>query len=657
MKRSIEIWRSFRSFIIAAIVLLAVAYAATSYFTKSISRQIQSELDRRLTEINNRLGFTIQYGGLKYGLVDGLQVNDLVISSEESLGKKPLLEIPRVTVSYSILVSPSFHIYLNGFVIDEPQFHLSSSPGAISQRLSNLSKDDQTSVFEVMQAVDLDPLLKRDTNRFLRLRSDMSIKWNNGTLRITNESSKGKEIPHLSHLNGQLHADLEKKIVSFESQAQFANGRGQVGFSGQVNGELLQITLTANKLGLAILSPYFPKIFQTTEKTILDGRWTLELPSKSLTPSISFESELSDFGLYHWRLSDQPIQNIHLETSGTVKWDVDKKQVKIEKLRFGNSGAYMNLTGLVDYAKKPKIETHLSIQETPLQKILEALPQDFISVIYDAKVAGLLKLDLDFALDLAKPRKLKLEPKIDIRDYQLVASPQKADIKSLKKEFRHVVSKKGEVVDEFMVGPSNKKFVPYRRLGKNVIRGVLTCEDGSFFRHEGFSMKHIREALVQDIRDKRFTRGASTISMQTAKNLFLSGTKNLSRKFQEILIAYALEQELDKKRILEIYMNIIEWGPKLYGIGPAARHYYYKSPSKLSPVEAAFLGSIIANPKKYHYMYSRGEVTESWSEYLAVIVSKMNVEDDELVDESFQPEFGWVRKKRETAAKNLIDMD
>ena len=172
------------------------------------------------------------------------------------------------------------------------------------------------------------------------------------------------------------------------------------------------------------------------------------------------------------------------------------------------------------------------------------------------------------------------------------------------------------------------------------MRAVLACEDGSFYRHGGFRLDPIRDSIAENIKDRRFSRGASTISMQLTKNLFLDHGKNISRKLQEFLLTYAVEQELDKKRMLEIYMNVIEWGPGIYGVGGASRHYFRKSPSELTPLEAAFMASIIPNPVRYHSMFVRGYVSDAWADYLEVIVSKMHVDEPVIDDSPYKLVFG-----------------
>jgi membrane peptidoglycan carboxypeptidase len=341
-----------------------------------------------------------------------------------------------------------------------------------------------------------------------------------------------------------------------------------------------------------------------------------------------------------------------MEANGLLDWDTEKKHVQIHLMRIGLNEAFMDVKGKLDYQESPSMEFQLSCRQMPIQAALDAIPKDFIPEIYGAQVQGTMDMTFDFAVDLANPRDLTFEPQVDVHDFYVVKYAESADIRKLKGPFKHVAKKKDKVVKEFMVGPTNPDFVPYKELGHYAIRGVLTCEDGRFFRHSGFQLKHIKASLVRNLKEKRFARGGSTISMQTTKNLFLSGKKNLSRKFQEMLLTYALEHELTKERILEIYMNIIEWGPELYGIGPAASHYFGKSPAGLQPIEAAFLGSIIANPVRYHYMYSRGDVTDSWSIYLQTICSKMGIGPEAYEEAApYRPEFGWVRKKRQAEEK------
>jgi len=139
-------------------------------------------------------------------------------------------------------------------------------------------------------------------------------------------------------------------------------------------------------------------------------------------------------------------------------------------------------------------------------------------------------------------------------------------------------------------------WVPYDRISPNLVRAVLAGEDSRFFDHAGFDWEEIRIAMEKDWNEGKFSRGASTISQQLAKNLFLSTSKNPLRKLHEALITKEMEWILGKRRILEIYLNVIEWGDDIYGAEAAARRYYNTSAAALGSEQSAFLSAIIPSP-------------------------------------------------------------
>lgn len=139
-------------------------------------------------------------------------------------------------------------------------------------------------------------------------------------------------------------------------------------------------------------------------------------------------------------------------------------------------------------------------------------------------------------------------------------------------------------------------WVPYDRISRSLIRAVLAGEDSRFFDHAGFDWEEMRKALEEDWNRGEFRRGASTISQQLAKNLFLSTSKNPLRKLHEALITKEMEWILGKRRILEIYLNVIEWGDGVYGAEAAARTYFNTSAAAVSADQAAFLSAIIPSP-------------------------------------------------------------
>jgi len=142
-----------------------------------------------------------------------------------------------------------------------------------------------------------------------------------------------------------------------------------------------------------------------------------------------------------------------------------------------------------------------------------------------------------------------------------------------------------------------QRWMPYGRISLSRSRAVLVAEDDAFWQHEGVDFDQIQESLEVDWARGRFVRGASTITQQLAKNLYLSPSKNPMRKLRELLIARRLEAELSKQRILELYLNVIEWGNGIYGAEAAARSYFGKSAGELTPRESALLAASIPNTR------------------------------------------------------------
>jgi len=144
-----------------------------------------------------------------------------------------------------------------------------------------------------------------------------------------------------------------------------------------------------------------------------------------------------------------------------------------------------------------------------------------------------------------------------------------------------------------------QRWVPYSRISNHLKRAVLAAEDGKFLDHEGFDWEGIQKAFEKNVKGGRIVAGGSTISQQLARNLFLSGERSWWRKAQEAAITLMIEALMSKRRILEIYLNVVEWGDSVYGAEAAARHYFTVSATALSEEQAAFLASILPRPRYY----------------------------------------------------------
>jgi monofunctional glycosyltransferase len=143
------------------------------------------------------------------------------------------------------------------------------------------------------------------------------------------------------------------------------------------------------------------------------------------------------------------------------------------------------------------------------------------------------------------------------------------------------------------------RWVPYERISIHLKRAVITSEDARFSEHEGVDWEAIEKAYETNLKRGRPVKGGSTITQQLAKNLFLSPERSYLRKGQELVITYMIEALWDKRRILEVYLNVVEWGEGIFGAEAAARHYYGMPASRLGPEQSARLAAYLPNPKRY----------------------------------------------------------
>lgn len=232
------------------------------------------------------------------------------------------------------------------------------------------------------------------------------------------------------------------------------------------------------------------------------------------------------------------------------------------------------------------------------QDVFDSFPQGLFESLEGMKVTGKLKYDAVLHLDSSIPDSVQFYSGLTPEQFKIVQFG-KEDFSRVNKPFEHEVYEKDKLVRKFIVGPANPDFTPLNEISPNLRNAVLTAEDYNFFTHNGFNEKAFRLSIATNFKTKKFKRGASTISMQFVKNAFLNRNKTLSRKVEEILIVWLIENQriISKERMYEIYLNFIEWGRNIYGIGEASRYYFAKSPSNLDIGESILLSYVVPSPK------------------------------------------------------------
>lgn len=302
---------------------------------------------------------------------------------------------------------------------------------------------------------------------------------------------------------------------------------------------------------------------------------------------------------------------------------IASKDVQIDNARFdyhmrvgeryleldSTSTVQLNKVKLHPYAKFSTEEDTIyqfraNIPKMQAQDFIVSLPTGLFTHFEGMEATGSFGYRLDFLFNKNKPNALVFDSTME-KDGLEITKYGAADLAKLNGTFTYRAMDNGRAQRAVVVGPSNPNYTPISSVSPYLRKAVLTSEDPSFFRHRGFITEAFRQSIIQNIKTKKFSRGASTISMQLIKNVFLTREKTLSRKMEEILLVYILENQrvAGKERMLEVYFNIIEWGPDVYGIGEASRYYFDKHPGELTLDECVYLASIIPSPKKFMYKF------------------------------------------------------
>ncbi|WP_127717655.1 biosynthetic peptidoglycan transglycosylase [Halobacteriovorax sp. HLS] len=198
------------------------------------------------------------------------------------------------------------------------------------------------------------------------------------------------------------------------------------------------------------------------------------------------------------------------------------------------------------------------------------------------------------------------------------------DIGKLEKQYVKVelTKDKKSPVEYSIVEKMPKGWVQLKDISPHAVKAIMLSEDWFFYGHDGVDLSQVKEAALDGIKGEKL-RGASTISQQVTKNLFLSNDRTVQRKFRELLITLYLEKKVSKDKILEIYLNIIQYGKSLYGIKAASKKYFKKSPKNLNAYEGAFLAMLLPSPVRYGQSYKDRKLTKFAKETMDNIIDKM----------------------------------
>jgi len=342
---------------------------------------------------------------------------------------------------------------------------------------------------------------------------------------------------------------------------------------------------------------------------IADGRVDLQVS----TDALRFHVDMGARGARLRALTDNADDELELgvPTDVTIRFDGAWRRaggmVEIPEVHATLAGAALSGSlALRDLDTDPVVDLALGVQHLDFAQLLGAtgvaVPDSLGVAPGDGRDLGSATIDVRVRGRPADPASLSVSQKIAFEPPRQMPP----SIVRLRGDFIFSSQDGSAPHRPIVVSPASPDFIALRDVPPLFVRTLLLSEDAGFYGHRGIDLRELPTALLTNWSRGGAARGASTITQQLAKNLFLSRDKQIGRKLQELAITFLLESALGKNRILEIYLNIIEWGPDLRGLRPAARSYFGREPQALTPAEMAFLVAIIPGPIKYQSSFAHG---------------------------------------------------
>lgn len=331
-------------------------------------------------------------------------------------------------------------------------------------------------------------------------------------------------------------------------------------------------------------------------------------------------------------LSSETVAGIQIAGDLRGTFAVDRHAAEIKSARIDINGIVLEATAKFDRTpEKTTFDLNGELPTTGCQHLLNSIPKGFAPDLAGFELTGSVGFEIDVHFDSTDENATKAWWDLENRCRILRAPSRFLPIR-----FRQPFEREIETEDGYLAaitGPGTTDWYPLGEISPYMETAVVVSEDSRFWRHEGIDPKAVSSAIRDNLNARRFFRGASTITMQLAKNLYLTRAKTLSRKLQEAVLTMLLEQQLSKEEILELYLNVIEYGPNVYGIGPAARYYFGTTPSRLTLGQALYIGSILPRPSLSHFEED-GTLNPRWATYLKRLMrishGLKRINDDEL---------------------------
>ncbi|MHC1704403.1 MAG: transglycosylase domain-containing protein [Tenuifilaceae bacterium] len=589
----------FRYILYAFIILIIIFFLVRNSI-------VQSVFERKSSAIEDRFGITINAGKIGFSGLRTIYVEKLSITPEN---RDTLFFIDRAEVKLSLtnliflkvnpleiwLKSPkiSFVGELDSsnyiFLIKPKRESINSKKEIVSENQTNYRLNTAYKLIKAMFGLTTATYHVTDFNISYQDQSYSTI------ISVPEFESNSKG------LNTKIDIDEDGKKYSIILNGKTDKENNSIHFKAFRVGSKNPLPLIFHKFGVNLA-------FDTAEFKITAD----QLSSNDI--GLEINSSVKSLEVFYETLSNQTVKindgsfDFHISLNNDYYLIDSSSSVSLNGL---------NVKTFIKY--EPSQNRYLSFKfetgEFPSQQLFESLPDGLFSNLKGIKTNGSIDYSLKFGVSLTDPDSVILEPILKTKDFSLIQFGNR-DFAALNDTFNHEVYREGEYIRTIRIDSLNKDFRKLSQISSFIADAVITAEDGGFYNNSGVDIEGLRYAVKENIKQKRFARGGSTITMQLIKNLYLNQNKNLFRKVEEYIIVWLIEslKIVLKERLLEIYLNIIEWGPDVYGVTQACEFYFKKDPANVTLDEALYLASVIPRPSKFKYFFEKDGNLKSFIE-------------------------------------------
>lgn len=642
-------------------VVIAICVAVCTLFVLSIgwleaTKVARRKVSEQVTRLQKRLGFPVEIGRLTIG-IGGAHFDDVRIGPDANIvvsrvtaevGLNPFNdsfgELDTVTIYRVRVKSPLSTVQGSMKTLSEKT--LAEGPGSTAER----------SLEKLFQALPTKKLVLKsggltivsDDNQPLVVIKGLEVQIERTARRalFKIESVKGPEGVFERNIQGRLELSPKSKGYRFFVRRKLKAGEkpNAWAISGELAKDLGEVKgqFQINQVPSVFLKP-LASVLGDRPRARLKGaiKATKENNSWRYTARVSS----SDTRIQMPLLSSKSIGPVRFEVSavGSVRPDDrvfaiesakivvparNGKSLETTPIRFDVSGALRLSTFATtsdgSEGRGLAFQGRMQLPPTNCQAVLDAAPSGLLPALEDFKLSGTIEGGIAFNYDSVRPDGSVFELDQPRFDCHVTAEPYTYSGEHLSGPFTlQREMNKGDEPIELRLTPETPGFTPLSQIAASVNAAFVASEDAAFFSHHGIDTAALESAVRTNFREGRVKVGGSTITMQTVKNLFLTPERTVSRKLQELFLAWHLENVLSKERILEIYMNIAELGPGIFGITQASETYFGKSPFDLTLLESAYIANLLPSPKKRYQYFCAGQMTPTFTGMVHGLLKRM----------------------------------